>query len=200
MGTEYIDLYFTHVWDGVTPAHELLETMTSLVRTGKVRYWGISNAPAWYVAQLATLAQTSGRPGPIVLQYFYSLVNREIEDEHMPLAADMGMAIMPWSPLGYGLLTGKYDRATVEAAAPRSGGLPRDAATGSEQRPADDKRLDGSNPFGDTLFTDRNWRIVGEVCRIAKVLDQTPARVALNWITTRSGVGSTLSALAGPRN
>ena len=196
LATDYIDLYFAHTWDGVTPAEELLETMTSLVRAGKIRYWGLSNTPAWYVAQLATLARTLGQPGPIVLQYFYSLVNRDIEDEHMPLASDMDLAIMPWSPLAYGLLTGKYDRATVEAGAPRSGGLPRDAATGVAQRAADDKRLDGANPFGDTLFTDRNWRIVDEVKRVASALGETPARVALQWVTGRVGVTSTLMGVS----
>jgi aryl-alcohol dehydrogenase-like predicted oxidoreductase len=117
--TDYVDLFWLHVWDSVTPAEELLETMTALVRAGKIRYWGVSNATAWYVAKVATLAATRGMPGPIALQYFYSLVNREIEQEHLPLATDFGMGVMPWSPLAYGLLTGKYDRATVEAAGPR---------------------------------------------------------------------------------
>ena len=76
--TDYVDLYWVHIWDGLTPAEELLETMSSLVRSGKIRYWGISNTPAWYVAQIVTLAKTRGLPGPIALQYFYSLVSREI--------------------------------------------------------------------------------------------------------------------------
>lgn len=196
LATDYIDLYFVHTWDGVTPADELIETMASLVRSGKTRYWGMSNAPAWYVAQLTTLAQSRLLPAPIVLQYFYSLVNRDIEDEHMPLAADTGMGIMPWSPLAYGLLTGKYDRATVETAAPRAGGLPRDGATGTSERPQDDKRLDGANPFGDSLFTDRNWRIVDEVVRIARDIGAPPAQVALQWVVGRSGVSSTLMGVS----
>ena len=119
--TDHVDLYWIHVWDGVTPAAELAETMATLVRAGKVRYWGVSNAPAWYAAQLATLAQVRGQPGPVALQYFYSLVSREVEAEHLPLAQAAGMGMVPWSPLAYGLLTGKYDRATVEAAPPRAG-------------------------------------------------------------------------------
>ncbi len=95
--TDYIDLYWVHVWDSVTPPEELLETMTSLVRAGKIRYWGLSNTPAWYVARLATLATVRGLPGPIALQYFYSLVSRELEAEHVPLALDMGIGVMPWS-------------------------------------------------------------------------------------------------------
>jgi aryl-alcohol dehydrogenase-like predicted oxidoreductase len=190
--TDYVDLFWVHVWDSVTPAEELLNTMAALVRAGKTRYWGISNAPAWYVAKLATLAQVRSQPGPIALQYFYSLANREIEDEHVPLAAEFGMGIMPWSPLAYGLLAGKYDRSAVEAAAPRAGGLPRDAATTGEKRPVDDKRLDGANPFGNSLFTERNWKIVDAVRSVASQTGHSPARIALAWVIGRSGITSTL--------
>ena len=68
--TDFIDLYWVHVWDGITPSEELLRTMTALVAAGKIRYWGISNTPAWYVAELATLARVQGDPAPIGLQYF----------------------------------------------------------------------------------------------------------------------------------
>ncbi len=190
--TDHIDLYWLHVWDGVTPAEELLETMSGLVRSGKIRYWGMSNAPAWYVAKVATLAQVRGAPGPVALQYFYSLVSRDVEAEHLPLATEFGLGLQPWSPLAYGLLTGKYDRAGVEAGAPRAGGLPSEAASGSQQRPEDDKRLDGANPFGDSLFTERNWRIVDELRRVATEAGQSPARIALAWVMGRPGVASTL--------
>ena len=194
--TDYVDLFWIHVWDGVTPAEDLLETMTALVRAGKIRHWGMSNAPAWYVAKLATLAAARGRPGPIALQYFYSLVERSIEAEHLPLAADMGMGVVPWSPLAYGLLTGKYDRAAVEAGAPRAGGLPREAAAPGERRAAGDKRLDGANPFGDTLFTERNWGIADVVRQVAAEVGQSPARVALAWVIGRPGVTSTLMGVS----
>ncbi|NYF88219.1 aldo/keto reductase [Tunturiibacter empetritectus] len=194
--TDYVDLFWIHVWDSVTPAEELLESMTALVRAGKIRYWGMSNAPAWYVAKLATLATVRGLPGPIALQYFYSLVNRDLEDEHVPLAKEFGMGVVPWSPLAYGLLTGKYDRATVEAAAPRAGGLPRDAATGNAKRPDGDKRLDGANPFGNSLFTERNWKIVEELKRVAGEAGQSPARMALAWVCGRPGVTSTLMGVS----
>ena len=194
--TDHVDLFWLHVWDSVTPAEELLETMAALVRAGKTRYWGVSNAPAWHVAKLATLAAVRGMPGPIALQYFYSLVNRDIEDEHVPLAAEFGMGILPWSPLAYGLLTGKYDRATVEAAGPKAGGLPRDAATEGETRPDSDKRLDGANPFGDTLFTERNWKIVDVLRRVADEARQSPARVALSWVAGRPGITSTLMGVS----
>lgn len=193
--TDYIDIYWVHVWDSVTPAEEILETMSGLVRAGKIRYWGLSNAPAWLVAKIATLASVRGLPGPIALQYFYSLANRDVEDEHVPLAAEFGMGIMPWSPLAYGLLAGKYDRAKVEASAPRAAGLPRDAANG-EARPSDDKRLDGANPFGDSLFTERNWAIVDVLKRVADEAGETPARIALAWVMGRPGITSTLMGVS----
>jgi aryl-alcohol dehydrogenase-like predicted oxidoreductase len=194
--TDYVDLFWIHVWDSVTPAEELLETMSALVRAGKVRYWGMSNAPAWYVAKLATLAAVRGLAGPIGLQYFYSLVNRDIEDEHVPLAKEFGMAIVPWSPLAYGLLTGKYDRATIEAAPSRAGGLPRDAGSSNDKRPEGDKRLDGPNPFGDSLFTPRNWKIVDELKKTAAEAGESPARVALAWVFGRPGIISTLMGVS----
>ncbi|AWN45488.1 aldo/keto reductase [Methylobacterium terrae] len=195
--TEWVDLYWLHVWDGVTPAEEILETMTGLVRAGKIRHWGVSNAPAWFVAKLATLAAVRGRPGPIALQYFYSLVSREVEDEHVPLGREFGMGLVPWSPLAYGLLTGKYDRAAVEAAAPREDGLPREAAAGGA-RPEGDRRLDGANPFGDSLFTPRNWDVVAALRRVAAALGEPPARVALAWVVGRPGVAATLMGVGRP--
>ncbi len=193
--TDHVDLYWLHVWDGVTPAAAVLETMTGLVRAGKVRSWGVSNAPAWWCAQLAALADARGLPGPVALQFFYSLVDRTIEDEHVPLALDAGLGVVPWSPLAYGLLTGKYDRVTVEAGAPRAGGLPSaEQATGA--RPHDDKRLDGANPFGDSLFTARNWGIVEALRRVAAEAGESPARVALAWVLGRSGVSSALMGVS----
>lgn len=188
--TDYIDLYWIHVWDSVTPPEELLETMSALVRSGKIRYWGLSNTPAWYVARIVTLAAASGRPGPIALQYFYSLVSRELEAEHIPLAQDTGLGVMPWSPLAYGLLTGKYDRATVEAAPSRTGGLPNQAADGEKAQSG--ARLDGANPFGDTLFTDRNWAIVDSLKAVASEIGEPPAKVALAWALSRPAVDTVL--------
>ncbi|MES2758084.1 MAG: aldo/keto reductase [Pseudomonadota bacterium] len=194
--TDYIDLYWVHVWDSVTPAEELLETMASLVRSGKIRYWGMSNTPAWYAAKVATLAAVRGLPGPISLQYFYSLANRDIEDEFVPLAAEFGMGIVPWSPLAFGLLTGKYDRASVESAAPRESGLPRDTAKEGAARPEGDKRLDGANPFGDSLFTERNWKILDTLKAVADDSGLSQATVALSWVTGRAGVASTLMGVS----
>lgn len=194
--TDFIDLYWVHVWDGITPAEELLRTMTALVAAGKIRYWGMSNTPAWYVAELATLARVHGGPAPIGLQYFYSLVERGVEAEHLPLARSAGMGLVPWSPLAYGLLTGKYDRATVEAGPKRAGGVPNQAGQDEVARSVHDKRLDGDNPFGDTLFTERNWRILDVVKRVATAIDETPARVALSWVIGQRGVAATLMGVS----
>lgn len=198
MKTDFIDLYWVHIWDGITPATEVLQTMSGLIQSGKIRYWGLSNSPAWFAAQLATLAQVHGVPAPIGLQYFYSLVERGAEDEHVPLARAFGMGLVPWSPLAYGLLTGKYDRAMVEAGPTRNGGVPNAGEDGQGSRADDDKRLDGDNPFGDTLFTERNWRIVDEVKRVAADIGDTAARVALAWVVGRQGVASTLMGVSRP--
>lgn len=198
LGTDYVDLYWLHAWDGITPAEELLETMVGLVRSGKARYWGLSNTPAWYAAQLATLASVGGLPGPIALQHFYALVNREVEDEHVPLAAAFGMGLVPWSPLAYGLLTGKYDRAAVAAAPARGSGLPRDPAEAVPARPEGDRRLDSANPFGDSLFTPRNWDIVEAVRGVADAIGQPAARVALAWVVGRPSVDATLMGVSRP--
>ncbi|WP_159992446.1 aldo/keto reductase [Roseomonas sp. 18066] len=197
--TDFIDLYWIHVWDGVTPAEELLQTMAALIQAGKIRYWGLSNMPAWYAAQLATLAQARGLPAPIGLQYFYSLVERGVESEHVPLGRALGLGLVPWSPLAYGLLTGKYDRATVEAAAPRQGGVPNQGAGDAAARPEGDKRLDGDNPFGDQLFTPRNWAIVEALRQVAAEAGESPARIALAWVVGRPGVASTLMGVSRPQ-
>lgn len=198
LGVDHIDLYWIHVWDGVTPPEELLETMSGFVRAGKIRYWGMSNTPAWYVAAVSMLARATHRPGPIAMQYFYSLASRRIEAEHLPVAAEFGLGMVPWSPLAYGLLTGKYDRATVEAAPSRQGGLPREAAVEGEARTDASDRLNGANPFGDSLFTERNWAIVDALKRVASEAGETPARVALAWVIGRPGVASTLMGVSRP--
>lgn len=193
--TDFIDLYWIHIWDGITPAAEMLRTMSNLIAAGKIRYWGLSNSPAWYAAEIATLARAHMLPAPVGLQYFYSLVERGVEDEHLPLAKALGMGLVPWSPLAYGLLTGKYDRATVEAGPVRQGGVPN-AGGAAGARAEGDGRLDGENPFGDTLFTDRNWRIVDAVKRVAADMGETAARVALAWVVGRAGVAATLMGVS----
>ena len=184
--TDYVDLFWLHVWDMVTPASEVLQTMTALIRAGKIRYFGLSNVPAWYAAQMVTLAAAQGLPGPIALQLQYSLTDREAEREHMGAAAEFGMGVLGWSPLGGGLLTGKYDRDTVNAKAPAGFELPSTGAVGGTVE--SDGRLSGANPFGDTKFTDQNWAVLDVVRDVASDAGCTPAQVALAWALHQPGI------------
>jgi aryl-alcohol dehydrogenase-like predicted oxidoreductase len=197
LGTDFIDLYWLHIWDMVTPVEEVLETMSNLVRSGKIRYYGLSNAPAWYAAKMATLAQVRGLPAPIALQFEYSLVERGIEQEHVRLAAEFGMGIQPWSPLGGGFLTGKYRRDDpANVAGQRGVSLPDgkpEANAGVEDR------LSGSNPFGDSKFTERNWDVLARLEFVAKELGCTPAQAALAWLGARPMVSSVLIGASRPQ-
>lgn len=189
--TDYIDLYWIHVWDMVTPPTELLSTLVDMVRAGHIRYFGLSNFPAWYVAELATRALSHNVPGPIAMQLEYSLTERSIELEHIPLARRFGMGVMPWSPLDGGFLTGKYDRVEIEAQeTKRSPGLPTDASNDIDEDKS--SRLAGANPFGDTKFTARNWHILEEVKAVAEENNTSPAQVAIAWFQSRPTVDSVL--------
>jgi aryl-alcohol dehydrogenase-like predicted oxidoreductase len=106
--TDYIDIYMVHAWDTITPAEEVMSTLNDLVKSGKVHYIGFSNVPAWYTARAATIAELRGYAPISVLQLEYSLLSRNLEKEHIPLAKELGIGIMPWSPLASGFLSGKY--------------------------------------------------------------------------------------------
>ncbi len=175
LGTDYVDLYWMHVWDQVTPLAEVLDALGDLVRAGKIRYFGFSNVPAWYAASAATLAQADRVPGPIALQLEYSLVARVIEQEYVSAAREFGLGITPWSPLAGGFLAGKYQRASDDTAAP---------VTTSEGR------LSGPNPFGNMKFTDQNWRTLDALRAVATELGRPPAQVALAWVAAQPGVTS----------
>ncbi|WP_375417347.1 aldo/keto reductase [uncultured Hymenobacter sp.] len=168
--TDYVDLYWLHVWDTVTPAEEVLQTLGDLVRAGKIRYFGFSDMPAWYTAKAATLAQVHAVPGPIAMQLEYSLVERTIEREHLPAARELGLGILPWSPLAGGFLAGKYARETAGA-----GGA---------------GRLSGPNPFAGehTKFTDRNWAVLAKLREVAAELERPLAQVALAWAAAQPGI------------
>lgn len=172
LGTDYIDLYWLHVWDRVTPAEEILQTFGDLVRTGKIRYFGFSDIPAWLAVRVATLAESHGVPGPIALQLEYSLVERAIEREHVPAAQHLGFGIVPWSPLAAGFLTGKYSRTDTKADG--------------------EGRLNKNNPFGDSKFTEHNWQVLEVVQTVADEIGRPPSQVALAWLTQRSKVGTVL--------
>jgi aryl-alcohol dehydrogenase-like predicted oxidoreductase len=166
--TEYIDLYWMHAYDMVTPVEEVLQTLGDLVRAGKIRYFGFSDGPAWYAAKAATLATAHAVPGPIALQVEYSLVERTVEREHLPAARECGLGITPWSPLAAGFLAGKYERQGVGASG--------------------EGRLSGPNPFGNSKFTDRNWRVLDALRPVATELGRPLAQVALAWVSAQPGV------------
>jgi len=106
--TGYIDLYWVHIWDGLTPVEEVMRGLDDLVRQGKVLYVGISDAPAWWVAQASTLAHLRGWSPFVGLQVEYSLMERTPERELMPMAQALNIGFTAWSPLAGGVLTGKY--------------------------------------------------------------------------------------------
>ncbi len=106
--TNYIDLYWVHIWDGITPVEEVMRGLDDLVRQGKVLYVGISDAPAWWIAQANTLAELRGWTQFIGLQIEYSLIERTVERELIPMAKALNLGVLAFSPLAKGVLTGKY--------------------------------------------------------------------------------------------
>lgn len=170
LGTDYIDLYWMHIWDGVTPVEEIVQTLGDLVAAGKIRYFGFSDMPAWLAMKASTIASERRVRGPVAMQLEYSLVARDVENEYFAVAREAGMAIMPWSPLAGGFLSGKYSR---------------DSTGGNG-------RLSGPNPFGDTKFTDRNWQILDVLKTVSEEVRRPVAEVALAWVVARPGVTSTL--------
>jgi aryl-alcohol dehydrogenase-like predicted oxidoreductase len=180
--TDYVDLYWMHCWDTMTPVEEVLETYADLIRQGKIRYAGFSDVPAWYYARAQTLAERAGLPPVIALQLEYSLVERNIEREHVPAALALGSAVVAWSPLGSGLLTGKYTRTGV--AARGEGRLQAIQGTG--------------NPGFEKLFTERNWAIVDALQAAARELGRPAAQVALAWALRRPGLGALILGATRP--
>jgi aryl-alcohol dehydrogenase-like predicted oxidoreductase len=181
LGTDYIDLYLLHAWDRVTPVEEVMRTFDDLVRGGKVRHVGFSDVPAWYAAKGATLAQLRGWDAPVALQLEYSLVERNIEREFVDLGAEAGIGLVAWSPLASGLLSGKYR--------PRKGG---GAGEGRLET------LKGSSNPGFAKFSERNFRIVAELEKIALEVNRSMAQVAINWVAHRPGVASVIVGATKP--
>ena len=172
--TDYIDLYWLHAWDTVTPVEEVIATLNDLVREGKIRHYGFSDTPAWYVARAQTLAEQQGKERLIALQLEYSLVERNIEREHIPAAQELGLGICPWSPLAGGFLTGKYKK---QGKSSSDGRL--------------EKVKDSPNPTF-AKFTEQNWKILDVLLDVSKQFGHSPAQVALNWVATQPSVTSTI--------
>jgi aryl-alcohol dehydrogenase-like predicted oxidoreductase len=166
--TDYIDLYWMHCWDSFTPIDETMRALDDLVAAGKVRYLGFSDTPAWKVAEAQVTARWRGWSPLVALQVEYSLVERTVEGELVPMALEMGLGITPWSPLKSGALSGKYTRENAGKVKP------------------------GRGAWVENALTERTYRIVDVLVRVAKEAGTTPARAALAWVQSRPGVASTI--------
>ena len=166
--TDYIDLYWMHLWDRFTPIDETMRALDDLVGAGKVRYIGFSDTPAWKVAQAQVMASFRGWAPLVALQIEYSLMERTVEGELIPMAQELGLGVTPWSPLRGGVLTGKYTRENA-----------KDAQPGRGERVT--AHLD-----------ERTFVVVDELVRIAGELDTTAAAVALAWVQAKPGVDATI--------
>jgi aryl-alcohol dehydrogenase-like predicted oxidoreductase len=166
--TDYIDLYWLHNWDRHTPIEETMAALHDLVQAGKVRYLGISDTPAWKTTQAQLIAQFRGWTPFIGLQIEYSLLERTVEGELIPMGIELGLGVTPWSPLRGGILSGKYTR--------------ENAGKGEVTK----------RGWNAGYLTDKAYDVIDALGAIAKSLDTTPARVALSWVQSRPGVSSTI--------
>ncbi|MFV8185036.1 MULTISPECIES: aldo/keto reductase [unclassified Streptomyces] len=169
--TDYVDLYWLHNYDWSTPLEETLRTLDDLVTAGRIRYVGFSDTPAWFTAKAHTTALLRGWTPVTALQMEYSLLERTIEGELIPLAQDAGMGVLPWSPLKSGFLSGKYRR--------------------DQTGPTDTKRSAVLGRPSEAQFT-----VIEALASVAEEIGASPAAVALSWVQNRPGVSSTL---IGPR-
>ncbi|GII76190.1 aldo/keto reductase [Sphaerisporangium rufum] len=183
LGTDHLDLYQCHGWDDGTPIEETMATLDGFVRSGKVRYLGCSNFTAAQIVEAQWAADRIGGTPFVSLQPQYSLVARSIEAEILPACRRHGLGTAVWSPLGGGVLTGRYRR--DEAPEPES-----------RLRRLLDSPLPAARTWAGTLLNDRNLDIADEVRKVAAGLGATPAAVALAWVAGRPGV---TSVIIGPR-
>jgi aryl-alcohol dehydrogenase-like predicted oxidoreductase len=160
--TDYIDLYWVHIWDQITPTDEVMRGLDDLVRQGKVLYVGISDAPAWWIAQANTLAELRGWTPFVGLQIEYSLIERTVERELIPMAKAINLGVTAWSPLAGGVLSGKYHGA------------------GSGEGRMNDENMKQFLPD-----SARAERVVGALRRVAEQIKRPMARVALAWLRYR---------------
>jgi aryl-alcohol dehydrogenase-like predicted oxidoreductase len=173
--TDHIDLYQAHQWDPATPIEESLSAFDSLVRSGKVRYIGVSNFTGWQLERTILIARHMGLSVPVSLQPQYNMLAREIEWELVPVCLEENVGILPWGPLGQGWLSGKYSRASAPTGATRLGEDPNRGIEAYSKR-----------------NIDRTWEIVDAVQAVAAQLGVPPARVALRWLADRPGVTAPL--------
>ncbi|WP_375434954.1 aldo/keto reductase [uncultured Hymenobacter sp.] len=174
LGVETVDLYQLHASDMQTPVEETLSFLDDAVRAGKIHYVGLSNCTGWQVQLMVSTAQAMGVQVPVSLQAQYSLLSREIEWEIIPAARHNGLSLLPWSPLAGGFLAGKYQRGSTPTADTRAGSQ-KDLYQWVS---------------ADYAKSDRNWRTIDTVVRIAKEIGATPTQVALRWLADRLGVAA----------
>jgi aryl-alcohol dehydrogenase-like predicted oxidoreductase len=175
LGVEAVDLYQLHAYDPLTPLEETLRTLDGFVRSGKIRYYGLSNFTGWQLTKATHLADALSMARPVTLQPQYSLLVREIEWEIVPAAIDAGLGLLPWSPLGGGWLSGKYRRDERPSGATRLG---EDPGRGMEA-------------YG-RRGTPRTWAVIDAVQKVAGDRGVAMAEVALAWVTGRPGVTATI--------
>jgi aryl-alcohol dehydrogenase-like predicted oxidoreductase len=176
LAVEWVDLYQVHAWDPITPIDETVDTLDAFVRSGKIRYYGLSNFTGWQVQKTVAVARAGLRIRPVTLQPQYNLLAREIEWEIVPSCLDAGLGLLPWSPLGGGWLTGKYTR---------------------EQRPSGSTRLGEDPDRGvESYFRrspqQRTWDVLDAVQGVADARGASMAQVALAWLTDRPAVTATI--------
>ncbi|MFI6869101.1 aldo/keto reductase [Nocardia sp. NPDC050406] len=164
LNTDYIDLLYLHAWDFHTPVEEILRGMDDLVRQGKVLYVAISDAPAWQVSRMQAIADLRGWSPLVALQIEYSLIERTVERDLIPMARELGLGVIPWSPLGSGVLSGKYSRSDL-------GGSAVGSPEGTRKNVA----------LANDSLTERGLAIAEVVKEVAAQLGKTPAQVALAW-------------------
>ncbi len=162
LGTDYIDLYWVHIWDAFTPVEEVIRALDDLVRAGKVLYVGISDTPAWIVSRAVTLAEERGMTPFCALQVPYSLVERTVERELLPMARALDLAVTGWAPLGGGLLTGRY---------------------GSDrERPADSRVAGIGGSYAQRTLSERNLAIADAVNQVAHARGASASQTAIAWV------------------
>ncbi|MBN1380753.1 MAG: aldo/keto reductase [Deltaproteobacteria bacterium] len=154
LDTDYIDIYWVHIWDPLTPLEELMRGLDDLVSQGKINYVGISDAPAWVVSRANTMAELRGWTPFVGLQIQYNLIERSVERELLPMARALDLCVTPWGPLASGILSGKYNK-------------DNDAAGRAKAR---------------GLLDERSLSIADEVMAVADEIGATPSQVALSWV------------------
>jgi 1-deoxyxylulose-5-phosphate synthase len=169
--TDYIDLYQIHRWDYDTPVEETLEALHDAVKSGKVRYIGASSMHSWQFAKALYLADAHGWTRFVSMQNHYNLLYREEEREMLPLCADQGIGVIPWSPLARGRLTRPWDASTARTE---------------------------TDEFGKTLYQDEDQVVVARVIEVAAKRDLAPAQVALAWVLRNPVVTSPIVGVTKP--